>query len=184
MLACSVFHGILLPRSVGLNKCEGRGQAGVDLQRTHIFAATISARIALKGIPSWQLSLEYRSGKSLNPTQCQQYSREISNTQPLFFEGGAACCLFLSNIAAKIWVRCRSTPACPRPSHLFSPTLLESRIPWKYFIRDCKYPRNSVPLVTSRSDSAQYRKNLQDAFKGICIQVQGCSEPTHNYAAS
>ena len=98
MLACSVFHRILLSRSVGLNKCEGRGQAGVDLQLTHIFAATISARIALKGIPSWQLSLEYRSGKSLNPTQCQQYSREISNSQPLFFEGGAACCLFLSNI--------------------------------------------------------------------------------------
>ena len=35
------------------------------------------------GIPSWQLSLEYRSGKSLNATQYQKYSREISNTQPL-----------------------------------------------------------------------------------------------------
>ena len=103
MLACSVFHGILLSRSVGLNKCEGRGQAGVDLQQTHIFAATISASIALKGIPSWQLSLKYRSGKSLNPTQCQQYSREISNTQPLLPKRGAACCLFLSNIYRIPW---------------------------------------------------------------------------------
>ena len=37
----------------------------------------------------------------------------------------------------------------------------------RVFTRDCKCPRNSVPLVTTHSDSAQYRKNLQDVIKAF-----------------
>ena len=58
-------------------------------------------------------------------------------------------------VAAKIRVHCRSTPACPRPSHLFSPTLLESRIPRKTKQANIF----SVSIRASRSNAALYHRS-------------------------